>query len=1114
MRRPGSTDDHLWYKDAIIYELHVRSFFDSSDDGTGDFQGLTRKLDYLQDLGVTCLWLLPFYPSPLKDDGYDIASYDDVHPAYGTLKDFKQFLREAHLRKIQVITELVVNHTSDQHPWFQAARRAPLGSSKRGFYVWSETNRKYEGARIIFTDTERSNWTWDNEAGAYYWHRFFYHQPDLNFDNPRVLKAMIRAMRFWLDLGVDGMRLDAVPYLIEREGTNCENLPETHEVLRRLRREVDERYGNRMLLAEANQWPADVRFYMGNGDECHMAFHFPLMPRIFMALRQEDRYPITEILDQTPDIPGICQWALFLRNHDELTLEMVTDEERDYMYRAYAADPQMRLNMGIRRRLAPLMENNRQRIQLLNGLLFSLPGTPIIYYGDEIGMGDNIYLGDRNGVRTPMQWTGDRNAGFSRADPARLFAPPIMDAVYGYQAINVEAQERSPYSLLNWMKRMVALRKEHPIFGRGAIRFIPVRNRKVLAYVRYSGNQVVLAVANLSRTVQPAELDLGAYEGLVPMEMLGRTEFPAVSDRPYFLTLGPYSFYWFELVKTPAPILARLPEPLAPEPTDEAPALLAGGAWETILEGNVRRLLERDYLAAYLQRQRWFGGKSRAIAGAEIADWGLLRQGPEPVFATIVDVRYEDGGRETYFAPVGLKSGTAADEILRQAPEAVVARLKGARKGVMHDASAGEEPAGAMLTLVAREGRVPMKGGMLSAYRTAIWQPDSTPGALPLCRPGRSGPEQSNTSFVYGDEIIMKLMRRVETGPNPEVEVQRHLAERRHFPRVPAFLGGLRYERTATGTADLAILQTFVKSQATGWEHAVEEVRRFFDRATSVADMLSVPRPPLDQFAAGEQVQAAQPVVDTLAGYLVSARLLGERTAGLHSALADPDAPEFSPEPLDTSHLLELQSRMSSDVQVTLDLLNRHIDRLPAADVPRAEALLSARARLVSVFEQLSSLSSVGSRIRVHGDLHLGQTLWAAGDVVFLDFEGEPMRPLEERRGKHSPLKDVAGMMRSFAYASGAALMAQAAGASERDRLRPLAAIWHTWVGGLFLNVYRSSIGPDLVPGDSHDFTALLRSYLLEKALYELRYELGHRPDWVGIPLSGLVELIDPELTP
>jgi maltose alpha-D-glucosyltransferase/alpha-amylase len=543
--------DPLWYKDAIVYETHVKAFRDSNGDGVGDFAGLTEKLDYLEELGVTCLWLLPFFPSPLRDDGYDIADYRGVHPAYGTLADFRRLVEEAHRRDIAVLIELVVNHTSDQHPWFQRARRAPPGSEERDHYVWSDSDRRYPEARIIFTDAERSNWAWDPEARAYYWHRFFSHQPDLNFDNPRVLAEILEVMKHWLDMGIDGFRLDAIPYLVEREGTSCENLPETHAVLRRIRGFVDRHYPGRMLLAEANQWPWDVRPYFGEGDECHMAFHFPVMPRIFMSLRLEDAEPIVDIMRRTPPIPDSCQWGLFLRNHDELTLEMVSEDERDYMVLAYARDPRAKLNVGIRRRLAPLVENSRRRIELLNGLLFSFPGTPIVYYGDELGMGDDVHRRDRDGVRTPMQWSGDRNAGFSQAPGERLYSQPIADPVYGYGAVNVEAQLRDPSSLLHWMRNMIRLRKQLKVFGRGTMEFLPVANKRILAYVRRGERDAILCVANMSRHPQPAELDLSAFEGATPVEMLGYTPFPRVGKLPYFLTLGGYGFYWFELRRPP-----------------------------------------------------------------------------------------------------------------------------------------------------------------------------------------------------------------------------------------------------------------------------------------------------------------------------------------------------------------------------------------------------------------------------------------------------------------------------------------------------------------------------------------------------------------------------------
>src|SRR2546427_9292098 len=608
----GLTDDPLWYKDAIIYELHVRTFYDSDGDGVGDFPGLTQRLDYLQDLGVTALWLLPFCPSPLKDDGYDTADYTGIHAAYGTMRDFKTFLREAHRRGLRVIIELVLNHTSDEHAWFRRARQAKPGNHWRKFYVWSDTPEKYREARIIFRDFEPSNWTWDSVAQAHYWHRFYAHQPDLNYDHPEVRRTMLRVVDFWLDLGVDGLRLDAIPYLYEREGTTCENLPETHAFLKDLRRHVDQRYGDRMLLAEANQWPEDAVVYFGNGDECHMAFHFPVMPRLFMALHMEDRFPIVDILDQTPDIPESCQWALFLRNHDELTLEMVTDEERDYMYRVYAHDAHARINLGIRRRLAPLVGNDRRRFELMNALLFSLPGTPVIYYGDEIGMGDNFYLGDRNGVRTPMQWSGDRNAGFSRANPQRLYLPVIVDPQFHYESINVETQQNNPHSLLWWMKRLIALRKRYRAFGRGTISFLYPNNRQVLAFIRRHGGEQLLVVANLSRFVQYVELDLSAFKGMVAVELFGRTPFPPIGDLPYLLTLGPHSFYWFGLER-PRTVEAAV------SATDEArpPRLRVKGPWQNVFEAEAGATLAAA-LPALLRTRRWFGGKALEIKAATI----------------------------------------------------------------------------------------------------------------------------------------------------------------------------------------------------------------------------------------------------------------------------------------------------------------------------------------------------------------------------------------------------------------------------------------------------------------------------------------------------------------
>ncbi len=1118
MIRPGSATDPLWYKDAVIYQVHVRAYHDSNGDGIGDFRGLTEKLGYIKSLGVSCIWMLPFYPSPLRDDGYDIAHYEGVHPSYGTLKDFRTFLREAHEHGLQVVTELVINHTSDQHPWFQAARRAPADSVKRNYYVWSDTKHKYDGVRIIFTDTETSNWSWDPVANAYYWHRFFHHQPDLNFDNPHVRRAVEKIMRFWLDMGVDGMRLDAVPYLIEREGTSCENLYETHLVLKELRAAMDHHYSHRMLLAEANQWPGDVCAYFGSGDECHMAFNFPLMPRIYMALRQEDRHPISDIVSQTPEIPDPCQWAIFLRNHDELTLEMVTAEERDYMYQAYATDPQMRINVGIRRRLAPLMENNRQRIELMNGLIFSLPGTPVIYYGDEIGMGDNIYLGDRNGVRTPMQWTSDRNGGFSRTDPARLFAPVVMDPVWGYQALNVEAQERSPSSLLNWMKRIIALRARHRTFGRGAIRFISPPNRKILAYVREYDGETILCVANLSRTAQPAELDLRAWHGRVPIEMVGSTEFPRIGELPYFLTLAPYGFYWFLLAEAPAPPVVERPAPRsAPKPPGalDLPPLLLGVVWDTAFTTATHEILERDYLPMHLATRRWFAAKARPLSKVLIRDQALVRGGPEPVFLTLLDVHYRDGGSEVYVLPMAFLGGKAAEDLLRESPELVIARVSGARKGVLHERL---DWSVVSLLLDAIAGGLSFSGreGRFIASRTTAF--DVLRGLVDPAAPlpvHRSSSEQSNTSFIFSDRLILKLIRRVEPGPNPELEISYHLTERVHFPRAPRLAGAIEYEERNGPRLTLAVLHGLVSYQATGWEQALSEAGRYLETAATEGSPLPDPGEIAAEvgFLLPGNVRVPQGVVDRLGWYVDAVLRLGRRTADLHLALASgKDVEGFEPEPLTPEDLATTIAGVRTLATEASQLLATQSPTLS----PTVQEMATAVARLlpdaVTDLDRLISTIPTGLiKTRIHGDYHLGQVLWGSGDFYIIDFEGEPGRALHERRMRQSPLKDVAGMVRSFNYASQAALTAWRTHHPEDGaRLAAWARFWETNVSRIFVEGYRAAAGSaQFVPERLDSFTALCRIYLIEKALYELRYEFNNRPDWLHIPLAGLSELLD-----
>lgn len=1118
MKKYGSATDPLWYKDAVIYELHVRAFADSNNDGIGDFGGLLSRLDYLQDLGVTCIWLLPFFPSPLRDDGYDIANYVDVNPSYGTIDDFKQFLDAAHQRGMQVMIELVINHTSDQHPWFQAARVAPPGSPVRDFYVWSETDHLYKDARIIFTDTEKSNWTWDETAKAFYWHRFFSHQPDLNFDNPAVIEEVLKAMRFWLDMGVDALRMDAIPYLVERDGTNCENLPETHTAIKAIRAAIDEGYANRLILAEANQWPADVRPYFGDGDECHMAFHFPLMPRIYMALRQEDRLPITDIMAQTPAIPDNCQWGLFLRNHDELTLEMVTNDERDYMYLAYSADPRMRINVGIRRRLAPLLDNNRHRIELLNSLLFSFPGTPILYYGDEIGMGDNIYLGDRNGVRTPMQWTSDRNAGFSRAVPAKLFAPVIMDPIWGYQAVNVEAQLSDQSSLLHWMRNMIALRKLFQVFGRGTLEFLNPENRKVLAYIRRYDRQdgtppeIILCVANLSRFAQPLSLDLTQFNGMVPVEMLGYVPFPPITAQPYALTLSPYSFLWLEL--QPA---AEAPEPVAIEDGERTLDLLSP-TLEGMLTGTGLELLQQ-ILPTYLPHQRWFGAKSRTIKSVSVLDWTLL---PDINAALVfLELTYENedpaAAKDIYQLPLTISTGEEAENIRIAAPASAIATLTTPNgPAVLHDAVAREDLRQVLLHLIETNGEVPTQNGLLKFQSSSAFAEARGTGALPA-RTGSA--EQSNTSILYDSRLIMKLFRRLQPGENPDTEIGRFLTETAHFPRIAPFLGDIRLTGEGAEPFTVAMLQGLIENEGDGWQWTLDEIARYYESAVTCPTPQSIGKQPsfLDPFEKETESEAFKLAREHAGFYLDAAALLGRRTAEMHLALATKtDNPAFIAEPFSPADLEADATRIDGQIVRTLDALKRGMSQLADdATVDSAALILSrridlfARANIITA----SAASDCGRRIRIHGDYHLGQVLRSRGDYVILDFEGEPARPLHERRAKQSPLKDVAGMLRSFSYAAYAGLNAftQRRPPNNEADVRNLdawARLWQNTVSTEFLHGYRQAISanPALIP-HAQQAHILLNAYLLEKALYELLYELNNRPAWVRIPLAGILAL-------
>jgi len=1091
-----------WYQDAVIYQLHVRAFADSNGDGIGDFRGLAEKLDYLQDLGVTTLWLLPFYPSPLRDDGYDIADYTDVHPSYGTLRDFRAFLREAHQRGLKVVTELVLNHTSDQHPWFQRARQAAAGSAYRDWYVWRDAPDRYLGARVIFRDFEQSNWAWDPVAKAYFWHRFYAHQPDLNFDNPAVHRAMLKVLDFWLDLGVDGLRLDAVPYLYEREGTNCENLPETHEFLKKLRRHVDRKYGDRMLLAEANQWPDDAVAYFGDGDECHMAFHFPVMPRLFMGVHTEDRFPVVDILQQTPPIPAGAQWAVFLRNHDELTLEMVTDEDRDYMYRVYAQDPRARINLGIRRRLAPLMGNNRRKIELMNSLLFSLPGTPIIYYGDEIGMGDNIYLGDRNGVRTPMQWSGDRNAGFSRSNPQRLFLPVITDPEYHFEAVNVEAQQRNPQSFLWWMKRLIAQRKRYPVFGTGGIEFLQPENRKVLAFVRESADERLLVVANLSRFVQCAALDLARFRGTAPVEVFGRTRFPVITDDAYPLTLAPHTFYWLALER-------RVDDADAAGTGARLPTVAVARSWEDAFDGPAAEQLERA-LMRWLPQRRWFGAKARDLLSVRLAEAIRITAENEPAYLTLLLVSYTDGDPDTYFVPLAFAAGAADARIESGAAVARVRGGDGGDAGVLYDAVGS--PAFGRWLLDALPGRRRIRGRdgavattALKPLRSAVR--DAPAGTL---EPEPLGVEQSNSSVAYGGRFILKLFRRLDEGVSPELEMGRFLTTRAAFPHVPAVVGAMEFRRADREPLTMGVMHAFVPNEGDAWRYTVDAVDRFFEQVLAGNGDPGVPAGQPDALVGDTRADVPAGIAEPIGLYLGSARLLGRRTAELHVALGScADEPAFTPEPFTALYQRSLYQSLRTKAEHSLTLLGKRIRSLPAEVREGGEAVLAGRDALLARLRAVSQRPLGGMRIRCHGDYHLGQVLHTGKDFVILDFEGEPALSLGQRRLKRSPLVDVAGMLRSFDYAASSALIDGRVRREDVDRLAPWADLWRSWVCRVFLDAYRETATPSgLLPRSVADLRLLLDCYQIEKALYELAYELNHRPTWTRIPLRGLRSLL------
>jgi maltose alpha-D-glucosyltransferase/alpha-amylase len=1082
-----------WYQDAVFYEVHVRAFSDSNGDGVGDFRGLVQKLDYIEELGVTTVWLLPFYPSPLRDDGYDIADYRDVHPMYGTLRDFRTFLREAHRRGLRVVTELVLAHTSDVHPWFQRARRARPGSSIRDFYLWNDTPDRFREARVIFKDFESSNWAFDPVAGAYYWHRFYSHQPSLNYDNPAVGQAMFDVVDYWLDMGVDGLRLDAVPYLYAREGTSCENLPEVFGFLRRLRAHMDERYADRMLLAEANQWPEDAVAYMGDGDMCHMAFHFPLMPRMFMAARQEDRFPVVDILAETPPAPNDCQWALFLRNHDELTLEMVTDEERDYMYRSFAEDPRARVNVGIRRRLAPLLGNDRALIEMMNGLLFSLPGTPIVYYGDEIGMGDNIYLGDRDSVRTPMQWNADRNAGFSRANPQQLYLPIVIDPVYHAAAVNVEAAEANASSLLWWMRRVVHLRQRYKAFSRGTLEHLRPDNRKVFAFLRRYEDELLLVVVNLSRFVQCVELDLAELCGAVPVELFGNMRFPAIGELPYFLTLGPHGFYWFSLEFDPE--ARRRPDA----------RLRVRRRWDEVFDAPSQ--LER-VLARHIPSRRWFVSKLRTITSVSVLDALPAGDRSDPAgYLAIVRVELDHGPPEQYLMPLAAAFGEKARSFRRWHPESIVADISaGEDDGVLYDAVWEPALSVAVFEMIGRRRAVPSRDGRSWGAPSPSYR--LVRQALPeAVAPAPMSAEQSNSSVTLADKAVLKYLRRVEEGTNPGVELPRFLAERAHFPHAPLSGGSLEYRsnRRESRPMTLVSLEELVPNEGDGWSYVVDALGRGIEEAIAHGSeqTASVSAPP-GLLALGPDDRPP----DELYGHVEWASLLGRRTGELHVALAsDLTDPAMCPEPMTPVDRLSLYHGAGSMLRRTFRQLR---------DSPASASLPPVLRRERDIQERLRTMATVpaaAQRIRVHGDYHLGQVLWTGKDIVVIDFEGEPARSLEQRRLKRPVVIDLAGMVRSFHYASRAVAMRadrDLVGPQGHRELEPWLFAWYRWVSAGFLRAYLDVPGVDwLLPADRRELAALLDFFLLEKAVYELGYEANARPEWVDIPARGILDVLD-----
>lgn len=1102
MKNSPRPNEALWFKDAIIYEVSVRAFYDSDGDGIGDFPGLIQKLDYLEDLGVNTIWLLPFFPSPLKDDGFDVTEYCDVHPDYGTLSDFKQFLKEAHRRNIRVITELILNHTSDQHPWFKRARKAKAGSRFRDMYVWSDSVDRYKEARVIFSG-ETTNWAWDSEARAYYWHRFYKHQPELNFDSVDVQLEMIKVVDFWLKLGVDGFRLASVAFLFEEEGTSSENLPQTHSFLRKLRTHIDKNFRNRILIAEANLWPEEAATYFGDGNECQMNFHYPLMPRMFLALRTEDSYPIIDILEQTPEPPETSQWAVFLRNHDELGLEMVTEEEQDYLMKAYADDADTKFNVGIRRRLAPLLNNDRRKIELMHAILFSLPGTPVLYYGDEIGMGDNVYLGDRFGVRTPMQWNMNPNAGFSTANPQRLYLPIITDPVYRYETVNVATQEQNHSSLLSWIKNVVAMRKRLGIFGRGSMKFVESSNARVLAFVRSHGELQIITVANLSQFPQSTALKLGDYRGSDVIEVFSQNRFMSVDTGDYPITIGPYGYFWFQL---DAPEKKQ-----RGEASGELPVMETDISWEKLFDNyNEVRTLERNILPPFLKKCRWFGGKAKVISKVTVNSAIPLKVERDTHFLLIVEVQYVQRLPELYFLPVAFLPADLMSDRVEYSAQSVVCRAEiQSTQGFIVDSSYDKSFRDFLFVSIAKESRLRDDEGGTLEFNSSVFAKIDQDKAVDS---KILKTDQSNTSIIYNNVYFFKFYRKLEKEMNPELEVVRFLSERTSFQNAPRYAGSFEYRDREGKTIVFGLLQEKVENQGEGWGMTLEAVGKYYDRV--LANARHVVPPPLVERAV-LRFDETPDVVKELMGRGFYERIvrLAHRTGEMHLALAsDKGNPAFAPEPLTPNYQRSLYSSFRKLVRDRFNLLETALPRLAPQVQGLARKVLSLEDQILDCFAQVYQHRMSGEKIRVHGDYHLGQVLFTGNDFVIIDFEGEPGVSFSERRRKKSPYKDVAGMMRSIHYAAfGKILLNNAYSPGDAEVLEKWAEQWQHYVNRHFLSAYREAMGMDVSMSKQHEI--LLLTLLLEKAIYELGYELNGRPEWTIIPLRGIDYLMQRYLT-